>query len=840
MSSEENNINDKQGSLLNESSEISEQSEHLTAHETERPLPDNEQPSIETSENITTEPKQPNQENSEQQKCEGLPTPPLSAENITAKQKVSRTISRIDRPLLFKAGLATVVMALLSAVVTFLILTGLTPIAPSNNVVITVLLINCALILALISIVLWQIYLLYQDRKGQAAGAELHIRIVSLFSLIALMPAIILATFASFSLDQRLDYWFSKRITAIINSSGDVARSFLDEHGQVIRSDIVAMATDVDDNWKSVRGNPAKFNQLLTSQTALRTLRMAYVFDAEGYVLAEAATEPNRFFSRPSPVVMATVDNGKVAIIPPGTSNELAAVKKLEKVPGAYLYVYRQVNQNVIKHLNRTKEHIAAYKSLQKNRAGIQVAFGLMYVLIALILLLAAVWLGIWLANRIISPIRDLISAAQKISAGDLDAEVTVTKRDGDVGHLSATFNNMTCQLRQQRDNLMDANLTIDERRRFIEAVLSSVSAGIMGADLDGRINLVNRSAGSLLGKGDEDLVGNELKAAVPEIFEIWQSMKLDQRPACEQQITLMVGDVERSFAVRITEEASEDKEYGYVITFDDITELVSAERNSAWSDIARRIAHEIKNPLTPIQLSAERIRRKYGDKFEGDREVFDKCTDTIIRQVADIGRMVDEFSSFARLPTPTMEFQDLREVVREAVFLFQVSDTKINFKIDMPKEPVIAYIDRRLINQAVTNLVKNASEAIETARETAKENGEKLKGEIETNLSVNEDYIYIDVCDNGCGLPKNNRNRLTEPYMTTRAKGTGLGLAIVQRITEQHGGMLRLADAPVTESRKQGAKISLVIPLKKPVDNTTTDYKKNDGSDQIRSETAA
>ena len=742
---------------------------------------------------------------------------------ITPKSgKMGKIRPSIDRPLLFRAGLITVVLALLSAIVTFLILTGLTSIAPSDNVVVTVLMINCALIMALVAIVVWQIYLLWKDRKGHTAGAELHIRIVSLFSLIALLPAIILAIFASFSLDQRLDYWFSKRINSIINSSGDVASSFLDEHGQVIRSDILAMATDVDAGWEGLNGNKEKFTQLLTSQTALRTLQMAYVFKNDGTILAEAATEPDRPLSFPNPLIMASVNAGKVVIIPPGPTNELGAIKRLEKIPDAYLYVYRQVNQNVIKHLNRTREHINAYKALQNNRAGIQLAFGLMYVLIAMILLLAAVWLGIWLANRIIAPIRELIRAAQNVSDGDLDSQVEVTKQDGDVGHLGATFNNMTCQLRQQRSNLMEANQTIDERRRFIEAVLSSVSAGIIGADLNGKINLVNKSAGNHLAKDEIDIVGQNLKSAIPEIYEVWQELKRHEKAFSEQQITLMVNDVERSFAVRVTEERSDEQDYGFVITFDDITELVSAERNSAWSDIARRIAHEIKNPLTPIQLSAERIRRKYGDKLSDDREVFDKCTDTIIRQVTDIGRMVDEFSSFARLPTPTMEFQDLRDVVTEAVFLFQVSESKIDFKIDVPKEPAIAYFDRRLINQAITNLVKNASEAIETANEGEQD----VKGKIITKLNVIDDWIHIDVIDNGCGLPKNKRNRLTEPYMTTREKGTGLGLAIVQRIIEQHGGSLRLADAPVTKNRKSGAKISLVFPLTKP-----TQVKKDESS---------
>lgn len=741
---------------------------------------------------------------------------PLPQDNqypLPKKQKSkARNQPAMERPMLFRAGLIVVVLALLSAISTFLILTGLTPISPSHKVVITVLLINCGLILALIGIVLWQVYLLWKDRRGHAAGAELHVRIVSLFSLIALMPAIILAIFASFSLDQRLDYWFSKRIVTIINNSWDVAHSFLDEHGQVIRSDIVAMATDVDEIWRSVYDNREKFDQYLTSQTALRTLQMSYVFNGKGEVLAKAATDPNHQFLMPNPLIMSTVKNGQVAIIPPGQTNELSAIKKLEKVPDAYLFVYRQVNQNVIRHLNRTKDHINAYKALQNNRAGIQLAFGLMYVLIALILLLTAVWLGIWLANRIVAPIRDLISAAQKVSDGDLHAEVKVTKRDGDVGHLSLTFNNMTDQLRQQRANLVQANETIDERRRFIEAVLSSVSAGIIGADLNGTINLVNRSAGNLLGLEASDMIGQSLKTAIPEINEIWQDLKHSQKPAAEKQISMFIGGAERAFAVRVTEESSRERDYGIVITFDDITELVSAERNSAWSDIARRIAHEIKNPLTPIQLSAERIRRKYGTSLE-DREVFDKCTDTIIRQVADIGRMVDEFSSFARIPTPAMEKTNVRDVVSEAVFLFQVSKPEINFDLDLPDDPVIARLDHRLIGQAVTNLVKNASEAIDTANE----NEQKIKGKIVIAVRQETDNVIIEVTDNGCGLPKNNRNRLTEPYMTTRAKGTGLGLAIVQRIIEQHHGTLRLADAPKAENRESGARISMVLPLKGP-----------------------
>jgi two-component system nitrogen regulation sensor histidine kinase NtrY len=359
----------------------------------------------------------------------------------------------------------------------------------------------------------------------------------------------------------------------------------------------------------------------------------------------------------------------------------------------------------------------------------------------------------------------------------------------------------------------MGANMTLDERRRFMEAVLSGVTAGVVGIDADGSITLINRSAEELLGLKEHAVAGKSLAKAIPEFGPLMKRAQKQGKRLVTDQITLRRGGAEHIFAVRVTSEGADPDNQGHVVTFDDITELVSAQRSTAWADVARRIAHEIKNPLTPIQLSAERIRRKYGDAITKDREIFEQCTDTIIRQVSDIGRMVDEFSAFARMPKPVMDLHDVREIVREAVFLFQVSRPEIEFELDLPEKPATLLSDRRLLTQAVTNLVKNASEAIDTANES--DPARTDKGHIVAKVTTKGDRLYITVIDNGCGLPKENRQRLVEPYMTTRAKGTGLGLAIVQRITEQHGGALQLADAPKRHGKVQGASVRMDLPIR-------------------------
>ncbi len=714
---------------------------------------------------------------------------------------------------MFIAGLVVVVLSLFSGFATYLILTGLTPIVPTHSVVVSVLLVNALLVLAMIGMIAWQVMGLWSARRRQAAGARLHVRIVSLFSFIAVLPAILLAIFASISLDRGLDQWFSSRTKSILQNSISVARAYLNEHGQVIRSDAVSMAKDIDESLALVQTGPESLGKFLVAQAQIRSLGLAYLVNSKGEL--ETAARPvdaETPYLAPPDRALALAKDGKAVVISPGKTNRVAAIKKLDNLPDTYLYIVRQVNPRVLQHLRATQARIVEYQRLEQRRAGVQVAFGLMYVAIALTLLLAAIWIGLWFATRLVAPIRQLIAAANKISEGNLDVQVAVNSKEGDLGQLGATFNTMTSELRSQRDELMDANTMLDGRRRFTEAVLSGVTAGVIGVDAKGIVTLANPSAETLLVTDRDKFVGKPLKEAVPEFGPlIERALKHDSQPL-HDQISIFRNAHERNFAVRVTSERAENRDYGYVVTFDDITELVTAQRTSAWADVARRIAHEIKNPLTPIQLSAERIRRKYGSQINKDRDIFDQCTDTIIRQVGDIGRMVDEFSSFARMPKPVMETCDVRELVREAVVLFQVSNPDIEFNVNVPDEPVISLCDRRLISQALTNLVKNATEAIEAAA-VAEKNGD-YKGRIDASVDVKNKRLIIEVVDNGVGLPAENRNRLVEPYMTTREKGTGLGLAIVQKVTEQHGGIIQLRDAPKRNGTGQGACIRLDLPI--------------------------
>ena len=424
-----------------------------------------------------------------------------------------------------------------------------------------------------------------------------------------------------------------------------------------------------------------------------------------------------------------------------------------------------------------------------------------MYTVIALIVLLSAVWIGLNFANRLVAPLRRLIDASNLVSTGNLYVQVPVRRGEGDLSQLGESFNKMTQELRTQRDDLMRARDQIDSRRRFTEAVLAGASAGVIGVDSEGRISILNRSAEKLIGQSAADASGRDLTEVMPELEPLFAEARTGMHRLVQGQITISRNMRDRNLSVRVTTEQSADEHGGYVVTLDDITDLVTAQRTSAWADIARRIAHEIKNPLTPIQLSAERLKRKYSKVITEDKAVFEQCTDTIVRQVDDIKRMVDEFSRFARMPKPVIEAEDVADTARQVVFLQRVGNPDIDIEIETEHEKMPAKFDRRLISQALTNLVKNATEAIAAVPP------EQLgRGRIRVSVARDGHDIVIDVIDNGTGLPKENRNRLLEPYVTTREKGTGLGLAIVGRIMEEHGGKMELLDAPGVASGGRGA----------------------------------
>ncbi|MEM9279113.1 MAG: PAS domain-containing sensor histidine kinase, partial [Pseudomonadota bacterium] len=440
-----------------------------------------------------------------------------------------------------------------------------------------------------------------------------------------------------------------------------------------------------------------------------------------------------------------------------------------------------------------------------------QLAFALLYLGVCLIVLLTAIWMGISVANRIVTPIRRLMFAADEVSDGNLDVRVDLRQSEGDLRFLSETFNVMLADLRKQQGELVSAKELMDQRARFIEAVLSGVSAAVIGLDSNGIITIANRSALPLLNLEEDDSLNQSmaLEERVPELGEVFRRAVSSGKAQTHEQITFFREGRERTLNVQVTVEEEETPTHSFVMTLDDITDLVAAQRNTAWADVARRIAHEIKNPLTPIQLSAERIKRRYGKVITDDREVFDNCTDTIIRQVGDIGRMVDEFSAFARMPKPEMAIGDIKTVLRDTVFLQKVGFPEIEFELDLCEEPLTAVFDSRMISQAMINVIKNAAEAIEGI---AEETGEK--GKIRIKAAVKGRNALIEVIDNGKGLPEANRQRLLEPYMTTREKGTGLGLAIVRKIVEDHNGTVDLLDAPDVANGGRGAMTRITIPL--------------------------
>ncbi len=724
---------------------------------------------------------------------------------------------RIGRRI-FQAGLAIVSLSLLSGIVTYLVLTGLTPITPTHEIVITVWLINGVLITAMIAIIALQLFGLWRARRREAAGARLHVRIVSLFSLVALFPAILLAIFASISLDRGLDQWFSDRTKTIIRDSVEVANAYLKEHGKTVRADALGMARDLENASRLLDDNPEAFHRYAAALAVERRLPFAYIINTQRQPVIELIRREEAAFDPPPSKSIEDASDGRIVDAGLTLSGGVGAIKRLSNFDNLYLYVRRPVDPTVIGHLRRTDANVREYGALQNRRFGVQVAFAMMYVVIALTLLLASIWIGLWFASRLIAPIRRLIGAAQEVSEGNLDVTVRVESSRSDTGQLAATFNRMTTDLRIQRDALVGANTALDERRRFTEAVLAGVTAGVIGVDSKGVITLVNSSAVNLLGLAEAELIGQPLAQAAPEFAAVLGKVSGHARKALQAQITYRREGSDLTFSVRVTQESGGKKDYGFVVTFDDITELVVAQRTSAWADVARRIAHEIKNPLTPIQLSAERIRRKYGDAITTDREVFDRCTDTIIRHVGDIGRMVDEFSSFARMPKPVFEHSDIAAIVKEAVILFQMSNSEVEYRMELPEKPLMIECDRRLLTQAVTNLVKNAGEAIATARQSGQK-GDDYRGMIIARVVPQGMRCGIEVIDNGCGLPVENRHRLTEPYVTTRQKGTGLGLAIVHRIAEQHEGVLELDDVLDSEDKVSGAVVRMVIPVSRSIE---------------------
>jgi two-component system nitrogen regulation sensor histidine kinase NtrY len=704
-----------------------------------------------------------------------------------------------------KAAVVLAVASVAAALATYAALSGSLPSGRDVGTIKTLLLLDAVLFLLLFGVVAVRLIGIWIERRRGAIGARLHTRLVALFSLVALVPALIVSIYAGVFFRVGLEDWFADRVRTAILESRAVAQAYLEEHQQVIRGDALAMARDLSRTSTRAWSNPAQFNRVVATQGMIRNLTEATVFDGTGRVFARWTLG---FVLDHDPLPMWALErarSGEVILLTNENDDRLRAVVRLEDTSDSYLYIGRYVEPRVINHLERVNRATEQYESIKGEQRSVEIRFYMMFVLVAFLILLAAIWLGLNFATRLAQPISALVSATERVRAGNLSARVPEGPADDEVGTLSRAFNRMTDQIEAQRSELVEANRQLETRRKFMESVLSGVSAGVIGLDAEGRINLPNRSASALLSANLETRIGQPLASVLPEMADLLEAVKAGDERALEAQLNLQRDGRTRTLLVRVVCDRAGDAPAGFVVTFDDVTELIAAQRKAAWSDVARRIAHEIKNPLTPIQLSAERLRRKYLKEIKSDPGSFAMCTDTIIRHVDDIGRMVSEFSAFARMPAPVMKDENVADMCRRAVMLQESAHPDIDYAvISGDDEPTIP-CDSLQVGRALTNLLQNAADSIEGRRAGDGKTG--ARGRIEVGVREGAGQVVIEVVDNGIGLPAVDRERLTEPYMTTREKGTGLGLAIVRKIMEDHGGALRLDDEP-----GGGARVRLIF----------------------------
>ncbi len=704
--------------------------------------------------------------------------------------------------------------AMISGTATFGLMTGTsTGTGTPDPTKLQAFLIADLVILLLLSLVIVQrIVGMWVQRRQGLAGSALHVRLVVMFSLLAVTPAILVTVFAALFLNFGFNSWFSDRVRTAVDASQAVASAYFDEHIQSIRADVLAMANDLNRDQALLSANPNLLSLALSNFSKERNLTEATVISATGQLLARSEfAVPSLGVGKMPPGAIERADRGELVVLTAVDADQVRALVRLEAYSSAYLLVGRFVDAQVLSNMDRVREAAQTYLRMEESGGKIQITFVAIFAVVSLLLLFAAVWIGMALANQLVRPISRLIVAAEQISDGDLTQRVDVDSTIGELGSLSTAFNDMTSRLADQQDGMMQMNRKLDERRRFTETVLSGVSAGVIGLDSQGRINLPNRSASLLLEQDLLDARGRELVQIVPEMApSLREAMERpDQAVHAEISITPDEGPA-RTLNVTVASEQLEGNVFGYVVTFDDITELQSAQRKAAWAGMARRIAHEIKNPLTPIQLSAERLKRKYLKQIQEDPETFTTCTDTIIRQVEDLGRMVDEFSSFSRMPEAVLRPENVTELCRQSLFLERNRTDDITIEDSLGSEDISISCDVQQISRVLTNILKNASESVMERRET--EGADARDGWIKLTLSQQNVRkgmrTTITVEDNGLGLPEVDLVRLTEPYVTTRDKGTGLGLAIVKKIMADHGGDL------VLENREEGgARAVLTFP---------------------------
>ncbi|MDU8929685.1 PAS domain-containing sensor histidine kinase [Alisedimentitalea sp. MJ-SS2] len=655
------------------------------------------------------------------------------------------------------------------------------------------------------------------DRRSQSTGSRLHLRLTGVFAIMALIPTVIVAIFAVLMINIGLEGWFSDRVRQVVGSSYSAAQAYEREHRETLEGNARAItsAIDLERVARPFMLDPEIRDALTIGQRLFQpAMREAYVIDGTGELRVRGESSYLFDFEKPTTEQISEARKNGIAIIQDWTNDEFRAIVPLENFPDRLVYVSRTVDGGILNLLDETQENVRLYNQLESERGRSLFEFGLLYLGFAVILILAAIWLGLWFAERLARPVGRLAGAAQQVGAGDLDVQVIEEEGDDEIAMLGRYFNQMTRQLKGQRDTLLSNTEQIERRRRQFDSVLTSVTSGVVGVDPEGRVTFVNRSAERLL-DWQEDQAQVALHVAVPEFGPLFEKLRNGSGRVVQEEVKVSRGGRLENLLVRMSTRAGEEGELeGYVVAFDDVTDLVSAQRMAAWGDVARRIAHEIKNPLTPIQLSAERIKRKFTRELEDENaDKLGELTDVIVRQTGDLRRIVDEFSKFARMPEPDRRRECLSTLVRDAVLLQEAGQPDVTINANLIEDTLEGEFDATMISQALTNLIKNAGEATETWRE-ANEGAEGYLPQIRVQTTRDENEAVITIADNGIGLPE-DRARLFEPYVTTRDKGTGLGLPIVKKIIEEHGGNLALEDAPAfSEGTHHGAMAVIRLPV--------------------------
>ncbi|MFZ4761365.1 MAG: ATP-binding protein [Alphaproteobacteria bacterium] len=718
-------------------------------------------------------------------------------------------------------GLAVIlaIAAFMSGMATYLAMTAASPVNQSTRVY-WLLILDLILILLLGVVVARRIAAVLSGGRRKLAGARLEGRLVTLFSLMAVVPTIITTVCSAVFLYYSIESWFGERVRTVVEESRAVARAYLEEHQYSLKGDALAMANDINREAARLIGNPDIFTQLIRTQALLRNFTEAMVFQADGYVLARTGSSFGLELEPASPDMLQRAMNEDVVLLISDEEDRVRGLVHLGGLADAYLMVGRPVESRVLGHMEATQAAAEEYGLLVARRASLQYGFIGVLVAAALVMLLAAIWLALMVSRGLVEPLRRLIEATDNMRAGDLTVRVDEELRDDELSDLTRAFNRMGTQLDQQRQTLMEMNSQLDTRRRFTEAVLEGVSTGVLRLDADKRVILANRAAGMILEKDITAMNGQEIAILWPEIegilVESTKNGQLDTIRHEEKQISHTgQSGKKRELLVRLSIELpmlddldnnneKNNPQQRYLITFEDVSSLLQAQRLAAWSDVARRLAHEIKNPLTPIQLAAERLQRRYLADITREPEIFKTCTDTIIRQVEDIGKLVDEFSSFARMPQAIFRQEQVGELLKQAVFLQRQAAADIIFTDSLPMG-IKFTCDGRQLSRAVTNLLLNAVDSVRQRLLTQAE----PQGRVDLLLQVDEHHASITITDNGTGFGQDNPKNFAEPYVTTRPKGSGLGLAIVKRIMEDHKGQLEMKNNPAG-----GASVTLVFPL--------------------------